>query len=368
MEAIVFGERLKLARKRSGLSLRALSVELGSHVSAQAIGKYERGEMMPGSEALDLLAKALDVSPQYLMSDQVLELSDMEFRKRSGTSARDRAAVEAAAIEELQRYCAIERILRQASPEWQVSQLGRRFLGCLEEAEFLAMELRKEWRLGIDPIPNMTELLEERGIKVLLIELPNNVSGLTCSVRQSHDNARLSVIVVNAMHSLERRRLTLAHELGHRVFDPDSPVNHEKAATEFAGAFLVTREHLESQLGPRRNALSYDELVQLKRQYGVSAAALLVRLNRYGIIDDQTLAYAFQTFARGWRVEEPEPIEPVELRGRFEAPRRFQRLCYRALAERYISPSKAMELLRLPLDRIEQAMRGPELVDAHAGR
>jgi len=368
MEAVVFGERLKLARKRAGLSLRALSAGIGSRVSAQAIGKYERGEMMPGSDVLDLLAKVLDVSPQYLMSDQVVELSDMEFRKRTGTSARDRAAVEVAAIEELQRYCAIERILRQASSGWQIPQLGRRFLGCLDEAELLAMELRKEWRLGIDPIPNMTELLEERGIKVLLVELPDNVSGLTCSARQSHDNTRLSVIVVNVMHSLERRRLTLAHELGHRVFEPGSPVNHEKAATEFAGAFLMTREHLENRLGPRRNALSYNELVQLKRQYGVSAAALLVRLNRYGIIGDQTLAYAFQTFAKGWRAEEPEPIEAVELRGQLEKPRRFQRLCYRALAERYITPGKAMELLKQPLDHIEQAMRGPEVADAHAGR
>ena len=364
----MFGERLRLARKRRGLSLRALSDALGNRVSAQAIGKYERGEMMPGSDVLDRLASVLDVSPQYLMSKEVLELSDMEFRKRSGTSARDRAAVETAAIEQLQRYCAIERILRQASPEWRIPRLSRRFLGCIEEAEFLAMEWRKQWRLGIDPISNMTELLEERGIKVLLIELPENVSGLTCSVKQSRDNTRLSVIVVNARHSLERRRLTLAHELGHRVFDPDSPVIHEKAATEFAGTFLVTRAHLQSQLGSHRNALGYDELVQLKRQYGVSAAALLVRLNRYGIIDDQTLTYAFQTFAKRWRVEEPEPLEPVELRGQLEKPRRFQRLCYRALAERYISPSKAMELLQEPLNRIEQAMRGPEFVDAHADR
>lgn len=368
MEAVMFGERLKLARKRSGHSLRALSDALGNRVSAQAIGKYERGEMMPGSDVLDLLAKVLEVSPQYLMSDQVLELRDMEFRKHSGTSARDRAAVEAAAIEQLQRYCAIERILRQASPEWQVPLLARRFLGCLEETEFLAMELRREWRLGVDPIPNMTELLEERGIKVLVIKLPESVSGLTCSVKQSHTTTRLSVIVVNARHSLERRRLTLAHELGHRIFDPDSPVNHEKAATGFAGAFLVTRAHLESQLGPHRNALSYDELVQLKRQYGVSAAALLVRLNRYGIIDDKTLTYAFQTFARRWRVEEPEPIESTELRGQIEKPRRFQRLCYRALAEAYISPGKAMELLKQPLHRIEQAMKGPGLADAHADR
>ncbi len=93
-----------------------------------------------------------------------------------------------------------------------------------------------------------------------------------------------------------------------------------------------------------------------------------MRLNRYGIVDDQNLIYAFQTFARGWRVEEPEPIEPVELWGRLEEPRRFQRLCYRAPAERYISPGKAMELLKQPLDRIEMAMRGPQFVDAHAGR
>ncbi len=361
----MFGERLKLARKRSGLSLRALSDSLGNRVSAQAIGKYERGEMMPGTDVLDLLAEVLAVSPQYLMSEEVLELRDMEFRKRSGTSARDRAAVEAAVIEQLQRYCTIERILRQGSPEWQISKISRRFLGCIEEAELLAMELREEWRLGDDPIPNMTELLEERGIKVLLIELPDSVSGLTCSVRQSRNNSRLSVIIVNATHSLERRRLTLAHELGHRVFDPDSPISHEKAATEFAGAFLITRAHLQNQLGSRRNALGYTELVQLKRQYRVSAAAFLVRLNRYGIIDDSTLAFAFRTFARGWRVEEPEPIEPVELRGQLEVPQRFERLCYRALAERYISRSKAMELLKVPLNSIERAMRGPGFVDAH---
>ena len=68
---------------------------------------------------------------------------------------------------------------------------------------------------------------------------------------------------------------------------------------------------------------------------------MLVCLNWYGIINDHTLSYAFRTFARRWRVVEPEPVEPDELRGQFEMPRRFQRLCYWALAERYITPVKA---------------------------
>ena len=40
----MFSKRLKLARKRHGLSLRNLSSRLAALVSAQAIGKYKRGK------------------------------------------------------------------------------------------------------------------------------------------------------------------------------------------------------------------------------------------------------------------------------------------------------------------------------------
>ena len=29
--------------------------------------------------------------------------------------------------------------------------------------------MREKWKLGIDPIPNMTELFEEKGLKVLMV-------------------------------------------------------------------------------------------------------------------------------------------------------------------------------------------------------
>ena len=98
--------------------------------------------------------------------------------------------------------------------------------------------------------------------------------------------------------------------------------------------------------------------------YRISAAALLVRLRQVGVIDESTLSYAFQTFARGWRSAEPEPLESREEEGRHEVPRRFERLCYWALAERLISPGKASELLQQPLAKIEQAMKGPAEADA----
>lgn len=360
----MFGDRLKLARKKAGYSLRSLSDALGGTPSAQAIGKYERGEMMPSSGVLLEIAGVLGVSLEYLLSERVEELEATEFRKLSGTSARDRARVEAAVIDSLQRYLAIEEILELDSGAWRAPQFGNRFLGREEDGEILAEDLRQDWKLGVDPIPNMTSLLEDRGIKVLVISLPEDVSGLTCLVRRPRHKTRVPVIVVNAHVTLERRRLTLAHELAHRLIDTNSPVDHEKASNVFAGAFLVPQDHLIREIGKHRNALGYHELIQLKRMYRVSAAALLVRLNQVDVIDRSTMAYAFQTFARGWRKNEPNPLEDPGQEGKYELPRRFERLCYWALAEKLIEQSKACELLQRPLADVEQGLKGPAEGDA----
>ena len=355
----MFGVRLKLARKKAGYSLRGLSDALGGAPTAQAIGKYERGEMMPSSGVLLEIARVLGVSLQYLLSERVEELEATEFRKLSGISARDRARVEAAVIDGLQRYLAIEEILELDSGAWRAPQFGNRFLGREEDGEILAEDLRHDWKLGVDPIPNMTSLLEDRGIKVLVISLPEGVSGLTCLVRRPRHKTRVPVIVVNDQVTLERRRLTLAHELAHRLIDANSPVDHERASNVFAGAFLVPQDHLVREIGNHRNALGYHELIQLKRMYRVSAAALLIRLSQVGVIDRSTLAYAFQTFARGWRSEEPNPLEDPSQEEKYELPRRFERLCYWALAEKLIDQSKACELLQRPLADIEQGLKGP---------
>jgi len=360
----MFGDRLKLARKRAGHSLRALSGALGGEISAQAIGKYERGEMMPSSTVLLALTKVLGVTPEFLLSDQVEQLEAVEFRKLSATSARDRAIVEAEVVDRLQRYLAIEEILSIDSGEWPAPKCGGQSIGKDDECETLADNLRAEWKLGIDPIPNMTELLEDRGIKVLILQLPKKVSGLTCLVSRPHKKAKVPIIVVNKSHNLERRRHTLAHELFHRLIKDDSPVNHEKASAIFAGAFLVAKNHLEREIGQDRKALSFQELIDLKRMYRVSAASLLIRLKQVGIVEESTVIYAFQTFARAWRREEPDPLEDEGDEQKYEYPQRFERLCYRALAEKLISPAKAGELLQRPLAEIEAGMRGPAGADA----
>ena len=318
--------------------------------------------MTPSSGVLIALTQALGVSLAYLMDTQGIELTGVDFRTKANTTAKDRAQVETTVIEWIERYIQIERVLEHDSAEWAMPLPQRPRLEAIDEAESLADEVRRLWELGKDPIPNMTELLEEKGLKVLVEALPDRVSGFTCLVKRSGDSAELPVIVVNKKASLERRRLTLAHELAHRLMDPGelSERNEEKAATVFASAFLMPREHLAREAGRHRHRLGYHELIDLKRMYGVSGAALLVRLNQIGVIHDTALTYAFQGMARTWRTDEPEPLEQSQERGQRERPRRFKRLCYRALAEGLISLPKAAELLRTPIDDVEAGLKGPE--------
>lgn len=358
----MIGQRIKLARKKAGLSLRGLADALDGKVSAQAIGKYERDEMTPSSGVLIALSKALGVSLSYLMDTQGLELAGVDFRTKANTSAKDRAHVETEVIEWIERYLQVEQVLELNSAEWEIPVQALHRLSSISEAEALADEVRKKWNLGYEPIPNMTELFEEKGLKVLIKDLPPRVSGFTCLVNRREDRTALPVVVVNRQFTLERRRLTLAHELAHRIIDPSalSEKDEERAANYFAGAFLIPKQHLENEIGKHRNRLGYREIMVLKRFYRVSGAALLVRLRDIGIIDDSILTYSFQTVALKWRTEEPEPLEEKGHHGQWERPRRFERLCYRALAEGLISLSKAAELLRISTEEVEIGLKGPK--------
>jgi len=354
----MFGNRLRLARKKAGHSLRGLSEAMGGAASPGAIGEYERTNSVPGSDVLIPLMEALDVTLHYLFCDLVEGLEEVEFRKRANTKAADRARVEVEVIDALQRHLVIEEILEidggggPGNPPWPESRLKHE-----DEGESLADQLRRRWGLATDPIPDMTSLLEDRGLKVLAIALPDGVSGLTCLARVRGRKSRLPVIVVNKDIGLERLRFTLAHELAHRVIDDRSPVDHERAANIFAGAFLVPKEHLRHAAGGRRQMPAPLTLIKMKRMYRVSAAMLLMRLRQAAIIDHAALSQAFRTFARDWRTNEPAPLHGAEGQEIREMPRRFERLCYRALREGIIGLPKACELLKKPCPEVEGELK-----------
>ena len=345
-------QRLKVARTAAGLSLRELQEKIGNLVTAQMIGRYERDEAMPGSAILIALADALDVSENYLVDQSELRLEAVEFRKNRITNRKEEASVEATVLDAVERYLTIEDLVGAASAAWTPPPGAPFPVRSLDEAEAAAARLRTLWNLGLDTIPNLAEFLEERGIKVMVIPLPRSVSGLACKVRQRTGRS-VPVIVVNAADTGERQRLTIAHELGHVVLDVRHDVDEEKAAFRFGSAFLIPAEVLWAEVGQHRRAIAVGELVELKTLFGVSAQAIAYRCKELGIIGPGVHRGLFESFARlGWRsapYHEPNPMLP-------ENPRRFHRLCYRALAEGVVSEAKAAELLRFSVRQLNEAM------------
>src|SRR5262245_23300378 len=142
----MIGARLKLARTAVGLSLRELSEKIGNQVTAQAIGKYERDEMMPGSSVLIALARALGVSESYLLSSGELELDQVEFRK-TGKKEREEAQLRSQVLGAAERYLEIEDLLGLGSVAWATPQGFPYPLNEIAEAETAALRLRSTWGL-----------------------------------------------------------------------------------------------------------------------------------------------------------------------------------------------------------------------------
>jgi len=352
---MAFGKRIRVSRRACGLSLRDLEARIGNRVTAQAISKYERDESMPSSGVLIALADALGVPIDYLASDSDTRLEAVDFRKKRLTSRREEAQVEAKVLHLLERYLAVEEILGLPTVSWDMPREAPwPVLRDPAEAEHAALGMRVHWGLGLDPIPNLVELLEERGIKVLSMSL-TNIDGLTARVRRE-DKSIASVVVVNQEDWGERQRFTLAHELGHMVLESATKVDDEKAAHRFAGAFLIPAETLRAEVGKHRRSMGWSELFELKRIFGVSAQALTYRCKDLGIFGAPLVRRLFNEFTRrGWR--RPPYREPEAMPG--EQPMRFKRLCFRALAEGAISEAKAAELLGHSVHELNRLMDAP---------
>ncbi len=344
------GSRLKLARSAAGLSLRGLSDRIDNRVSAQAIGKYERDEATPRSPVLATLAEALGVSVDYLVEDTAFDLQAADFRARGVVGRREQDRIRATIIPRLERYLAIEDVLNLPSAHWNSPRWAPYPVRSdLHEADRAASSLRNEWGLGLNPIPDVAELMEDRGIKVFFVSLGEGVDGMTAEIR-GEGLTEAQVIVVEQDVSRDRQRFTVAHELSHLVLDVSTGLDEELVAHRFAGAFLMPQEALWTNIGRHRSNIDWRELLGLKLAYGMSIQAITHRCRALGIISQALLDRLLASFAEiGW--SSPPFREPLDMVGNRLG--RFERLCFRALAEGAISESRAAELLDVPVSELD---------------
>jgi Zn-dependent peptidase ImmA (M78 family)/transcriptional regulator with XRE-family HTH domain len=347
----MINDRIRRARVLRGLSLEDLAQRVGD-ISKQALNKFEKGGAVPNSIRLLQLAKALEVKPEYFFRSDAVALAPLEFRKLAKMPKYRQEQVEEQMREHLERYIALERCFDSA--DVAVEATPARFIPVLsrEAAEEAARNLRECWAIGGDAIANLTELLEDHGIKVALLEGPEGFDG-ACAA--THDEQHV-LIALNCTRPGERMRFTAAHELGHWIMAlPKEMPEKEKEACchRFAGAFLYPKDQVVLDFGGhKRSRVHPMELLNAKRRYGVSMQVALRRLKDLELLSDTGYQSVFIQLSKlGWRSAEPEPM-------RAEEPRRFESLVFWGLAEDLFSPSRASEFLQRPIDQLEHALQG----------
>lgn len=158
--------------------------------------------------------------------------------------------------------------------------------------------VRMQWGMPIGPVRQLVRWLESAGCLVVEESFgTTRVDGMSQWI-DTHP-----VIYIDADMPTDRKRLTVAHELGHLVLHSINIGDDVEAeANAFAAEFLMPLEVIRPQV---RNLLA-PQLPDLKRQWGVSMAALIERSNRAGLMNAESRTRMYKLFStRGWRTSEP---------------------------------------------------------------
>jgi Zn-dependent peptidase ImmA (M78 family)/DNA-binding XRE family transcriptional regulator len=341
-----FDQRLLSARKMAGLSLQELADRMDMDITKQALSQYEKGKINPTSSAIIALSNVLDLPADYFFRESEEKFENLEFRKRSRLPRKEIEAVKYKTLNYLEKNREIEDLLNIENIF--TNPLNETFITCEDDIEKCADELRNVWNLGLDPIPDVIALLEEKKIKVFEIIAPDEFSGL------SSWTDGVAVIVVNKDLHLTRKRFTLLHELAHLILDFSVDMGdkeREHFCFSFAGAFLFPEKIFIEELGKKRRGIFLKELILLENHYGISVQAIMWRTKSLGLISESK----FKEYNIWLNKSNNKKTEFGDFQGR-EVPERFERLVYKALSEDIITSSKAAALLNKALPELEEEL------------
>ena len=337
------GDRIRQLRLAEGMTQAKLAEGTGGLVSKQMISRYERGKAQPSPSVLQALAEAFGVKTADLFREPVADIEFDAYRRFKRLGTRKQEQIERQVERELERRIRLQDLLGQLrtdpipSGEWEVTDA--------EDAEQAAAELRERWQLGLAPIANVTEVLEDHHVHVIQITGFEDFDGLSARALGEGDLLAAAVIYSGG-RSGERQRLTLAHELAHLVLgtgdlpeeDPEA-FDEEDAVFRMGAAFLAPRKPLLRDVGKKRQSIQLQELLLLKEEYGMSIQALLYRLRDLEVISEHHhRQWSIEINRQGWRESEPEELKP-------ERPTWLRRSTYRAYSEGLISEDEAEQIL-----------------------
>lgn len=291
---------LAVARESRGLTQQQL-VSLVPNLNQGNYSKMEKGILKVSDEVLIGISEALKYPVTFFYKKSVsTPVSSFYYRKRASTSKKVLSELEAKfdifrmLVDDLLDSVDVPEFLM---PQYDPSQNIRP-----EEA---AARIREFLKLPKGPIKNLVPVLEAAGIIVYFMKANvEKFDGITLITDSGQP-----IIFVNDSMPNDRKRFTIAHELGHLVlhipFNSLLIGDEESDANLFASEFLMPQFECRAEL---RN-LKFSNLAFLKSYWLVSKAAILYKAKQIGAITEgKYINMSIELSRNGERKMESDPI------------------------------------------------------------
>ncbi|OXM51461.1 helix-turn-helix domain-containing protein [Amycolatopsis alba] len=289
------GDVLETLRRARGLTQADLCAK--AEITQAALSRYENDQRMPDDDVVNRLAESLGVSARFLTRDHAVRGAlavDAHMRRQRTTKASAWRKLEA----RLNAYRLHVSVLFE-EVSMRAEQSVPTFDPIDTTPEQAALMVRAQWRLPVGPVRHLARWLESAGCVILEEDFgTSRIDGLSQWIGDH------PVLLINAAAPVDRKRLTLAHELGHLVLHNGiATEDPEREANEFAAEFLMPSHVIKPDLRP----VTLGHLRDMKRVWGVSMQALFERAYSLRQVSaaDRTSFYKSMN-ARGWKTTEPD--------------------------------------------------------------
>ena len=293
-------KQLTFAREFKGYSQTELSNKIQG-LSQSNLSKFEKGL---GVLSEDLQKKIIDflVFPEDFYNRKINTIIE-------NANYRKRATVSKTKILKFENKCkVIGYVIDELSEsiEWPDFKLAPLNVEDGYAPEYIANYTRRLLKVNVDePIKNIFSILETAGIIIYEINDDEKFDGVSFITDKGNP-----IIIVNKNFSNDRKRFTIAHELGHILmhnennFPISSYRDKEKEANQFASEFLMPENYIKNSL---RN-LKLSEVGNLKSYWLTSMSSIIRRAKDLKCIDDNRYKYFLIEMSRNGFTKK-EPIE-----------------------------------------------------------
>lgn len=288
---MINGKCIKLARESRGLSQSKLSELLG--VTQATLSRFEKGVLTVTPEAVSKMANVLNYPASFFEKDIcIVGETSLFYRKRASMTVKDLSILESK-ISILSK--GIDELMESINiPELRIPSVEPSVDNSPQE---IAYKVRNFLGVPAGPIDKIVSLLEKNGVIVMFLNVDDmeKFDGLTMFTMN-----QAPVIWINRNIPNDRKRFSLAHELGHLVMHlrsdnlEKSEEQKELEANEFAGEFLMPKSQCKVDLFK----LKYKDLGMKKYYWKVSKAAIIYRAKELKCISEETARYLYVTLGR----------------------------------------------------------------------